>query len=498
MNTPILEQWQRTALRRKEFAFIKTLEKKPEARVYLVGGFVRDLLLKRESKDIDFVVTGVPKTKLEELLKKHGRVNFVGRSFGVYKFSPKGTKGEDAFDIALPRIDLPKGKTGAYRDVRVVSRPDLAIEEDLKRRDYTVNALAWSLTEKKLVDLGQGLADLKAKRLRTVGKPDERFQEDYSRILRGLRFAAQLQFSFDPRTWRAMRSLVTHLNDTKKGQDVVPREVIAKELLKTFYANPSLALELYDTSGALDVLIPEAKRMKKCPQPKPYHMEGDVWQHTKLALKRLSEPMYRRHFPERPDAELILAVFLHDIAKPYTLKTPKKDGVDRVRFDGHDFEGGKLAKAIAERLKLSSMPAGPLHVRAEHLEWLVAHHLLLLHDAARQMKLTTIERYFITHPLAQKLQQLILADSLATIPKSGRPYMKHLRILWAILKKIQQHGTKPPPALLNGDEIMRILKIESGPNVGLVSRRLREAQLTKAVKTKRQAVTYIKKEYASI
>ncbi len=497
MDTKALQRWQRANSRKREFVFLRALAKHPKARVYLVGGFVRDLLLKRESKDIDFVVTGVPQTQLVKILEKHGRVNFVGRTFGVFKFVPKGSSGEDAFDIALPRLDLPKNKSGAYRDVRVVSRANLPIEEDLKRRDYTVNALAWSLTERRLIDLGQGLTDLKARRLRTVGKPEERFREDYSRILRGLRFAAELNFVFEPKTWRAMKSLVRHLNDVKDGHDVVPREVIAKEFLKTFYADPSLAFELYDTSGAFSALMPEVNKMKKCPQPKPYHMEGDVWAHTRLALSRLNERAFQKYFPERPDAELILAVLFHDLGKPYTLKTPKKDGVDRVRFDGHDVVGGKMAKNIVERLKLSSMPAeSPLHVKAEHLDWLIAHHLLLLHDAAKQMKLTTIERYFVTSPLAQKLQQLILADSLATIPRSGRPYMKHLTSLWAILKKIRQHGTKPPLALLDGHDLMRILNIDSGPEIGLLSRRLREAQLMKLVKTKKQAEAFIKKEYA--
>src|SRR3989338_6290983 len=264
-------RWQSKAIRGSFLVFARTLMRKhPQGQLYLVGGFVRDLLLGRVSKDIDFVVAGVPRAKLVAHLKKYGHVNFVGRTFGVFKFVPKGQHGNDAIDIALPRLDLPKGRTGAYRDVKVISRSSVPIEDDLRRRDFTVNALAWNIFEKRMIDLGLGLKDLKARKLRTVGKPEDRFREDFSRMLRGLRFAAELDFSIEPRTWRALKSLVSHLNDVRSGVYVVPREGLAKEMMRTFYANPGKALELYDKSGALNVLVPEMMPMKTCPQPNPY------------------------------------------------------------------------------------------------------------------------------------------------------------------------------------------------------------------------------------
>lgn len=496
MHTKVIEQWVKRARLKKEFAFLKALEKKSGVQVYLVGGFVRDLLLGRPSKDIDFVVAGISQKKLMSVLQKYGSVSFVGKTFGVFKFVPKDKHGDEAFDIALPRLDVFQGNSGAYRDVKVKAAANIPIEEDLQRRDYTVNALAWNLIKGGLVDLGQGVGDLKAKRLRTVGDPAKRFQEDYSRLLRGLRFAAELNFSFEPKTWRVLKNRVRHLNDKKEKEYIVPREVVARELLKTFYADPVLALRLYDTSGALSVLIPELYRMKKCPQPKPFHMEGDVWQHTELALARFGTLLYRKHFSERPDAEIIMAALFHDIGKPYTLKTPQKHGVDRVRFDGHDVVGARLVREIGERLKFSSQPAGtPLHVNIDNLAWLIHYHLLLLHDRAREMKLTTIEKYFVRHPAALKLQQLIMVDSLATIPKSGRPYMKHLQTLWTTLKKMNVHGTKAPKALLSGDEILK-LGVPEGPTVGLLLRRLREEQLMKKIRTKMAAKQFIKKAYA--
>ena len=496
-NVSAIRRWQKRAWKSPTLSFARALVKKyPQGRLYLVGGFVRDLLLGRGCKDIDFVVTGVPRAKLVAHLKKYGRVNFVGRTFGVFKFVPKGQHGNDAIDIALPRLDLPKGRTGAYRDVKVISRSSVTIEDDLRRRDFTVNALAWNIFEKRMIDLGLGLKDLKARKLRTVGKPEDRFREDFSRMLRGLRFAAELNFSIEPKTWQALKFLVKHLNDVRDGLNIVPREVLAKELLKTFYADPVKALELYDKSGALNVLVPEMMPMKTCPQPKPYHMEGTVWRHTVLALEVLKSKRFKTYFTERPDAELIMAVLWHDLGKPYTLKTPKEHGVDRIRFDGHDSVGARMAKEIAERLKLASPPMeSHYHVNPDHLEWLIGHHLLLLHDRAREMKLTTIEKYFVRHPLAAKLQELILIDSLATIPKGGRPALNHLRTLWRTLKRMGERNHHLPPALLNGDELMSVLNIPSGPMVGLLLRRLREQQLLGLVKTKRQAINFVLREH---
>lgn len=496
-NVSAIVRWQNKAMKGPYLAFARALMKKhPQGRLYLVGGFVRDLLLGRPCKDIDFVVTGVPRVKLVAHLKKNGRVNFVGRTFGVFKFVPKGQHGNDAIDIALPRLDLPKGRSGAYRDVKVISRSSVPIEDDLRRRDFTVNALAWNILEKRMIDLGSGFKDLRACELRAVGKPEDRFREDFSRMLRGLRFAAELNFSIEPKTWQALKTLVRHLNDIRHGIYVVPREVLAKEMLRAFYADPVKALELYDRSGALKILALEMEAMKTCPQPKPYHMEGTVWRHTVLALRTLQSRRFRSFFPERPDAELVMATLWHDLGKPPTLKTPKEHGVDRIRFDGHDVVGGKMAKEIAERLKLASPPVDShYHVNPEHLDWLISHHLLLLHDRAREMKLTTIEKYFVRHPLAVKLQQLILVDSLATIPKSGRPVLKHLTTLWKILKRMGGTERRLPPPLLDGNDLMSVLDIPSGPVVGLLLRRLREQQLLGLVKNKKQAVQFVKKDY---
>lgn len=497
MNLRPLLNWQRKAGKDRRLSFIRSMARHHHrARVYLVGGVVRDLLLHRAIKDLDFVITGMPKATLASFLKQYGVVNFVGKNFGVFKVTPRGWPSGEAIDVALPRLDLPAGRSGAYRDVAVISRATVPIEDDLKRRDFTVNAMAWNLADRRLIDPYNGSHDLAARRLKAVGDPATRFKEDFSRMLRGLRFAVELNFKIEAKTWRVLRQLIGHLNDTRSGVPVVPREVVARELLKAFYADPVEALALYERSGALTALVPELDATKRCPQPKPYHTEGTVWRHIKLALQALDSPRFRRRHPTRPKAELIMAVLLHDIGKPVCLKTPRQHGVDRIRFDGHDVAGGRLAREIAERLKLASPPADSyLHVDPEHLEWLIGHHLLLLHDAARHMKLTTIEKYFVRNPLGEHLKALILADSLASIPATGRPVLNHIVTLERTLARMSKHHRKLPASFLNGNEIMTTLGITAGPRVGLLLRLLREQQLLGTVQTKVQAILFMKREY---
>lgn len=494
MNKPeqALINWQRKTIRGKTFGFVKAISKDyPRAGVYVVGGIVRDLLLGVPSKDYDFVVTNVGHSALLKFLKKHGKVSLVGKNFGVFKFTPKGTK--DIIDIALPRYDKHTKTSGAYRDVKVVSKASVPIEEDLLRRDYTINALAWDVIDHDLIDVSGGLKDLQAKRLRTVGKPEQRFSEDYSRMLRGLRFSATLDFKFEANTWKVLRQKIKQINKKKLGDYIVPREVVAAEFLKSLFKAPIETIRLYDKSDAFSVLMPEVLEMKKCPQPKAFHTEGDVWKHSLLTVGALFSKRLQKMYPDELDVELIFAAFVHDIGKPATLRTPRKHKVNRVRFDGHDAVGAKIATTMIERLKLSSQSSDSLyHVDADNVAWLIKHHLLLLNDNVNKMKATTIEKYFVAHPMSVKLKQLMLADTLASIPASGRPVVSHLKKLEKVISKLPVSNGKLSKPLLTGNEVMKSLKIPAGPKVGKVLSKLREAQLTGKVRNKSEARKLIK------
>ncbi|MDO8598911.1 MAG: hypothetical protein Q7S02_02285, partial [bacterium] len=378
-------------------SFLRALaDELPESEAYLVGGIVRDAQLGRDAKDFDFVIRGVPADALRTFLESRGRVDLVGRNFGVLKFVPHGwPEHAEAIDIALPRTEHAEG-TGGYRDFDVQADHALPIEDDLSRRDFTINAMAWDIQNRRLVDPFGGRADLEARTIRAVRDPRERFGEDRSRMLRCLRFAAQLGFDIDPETMAAIRELMPHINEQRPAtktheqttllrdvEFITPREIIAREFIKSFVADPVRSMDFWDDAGAIAELMPEALAMKGCAQPEQYHSEGDVWVHTRLALSKLDSPEYRAEFgDDKPSALVTLGVFFHDFGKPPTQRTPERDHTDRIRFDGHDEVGGEMVRAIARRLAFASpFPKGhPLHVNPEDLGLVVDHHLLLLND----------------------------------------------------------------------------------------------------------------------
>ncbi|MFA6588338.1 MAG: hypothetical protein WCT08_04680 [Patescibacteria group bacterium] len=171
--------------------------------VFLVGGAVRDILLKRKVKDWDLVVRKVPLGQLKALLSKVGKVNVKGEKWGVLTIEI----GRQLIDVALPRQEKSKG-TGKYFDFDIKAKPNLPIKTDLKRRDFTINALAWDFKKAKLVDPFGGVEALHKKIIATVGNPNVRFIEDHSRILRALRLATKLNFQIEPKTWVAMVKII--------------------------------------------------------------------------------------------------------------------------------------------------------------------------------------------------------------------------------------------------------------------------------------------------
>jgi len=506
-----------------DFKFVRELLKEfPKSDVYLVGGAVRDAVMGRATKDYDFVVTKVPAVKLAAFLKKHGEVNLVGKNFGVYKFVPienpsagsrrrspresgatllsQGLQSGDPknpLDIALPRRDFAFG-TGGYRDFDVQSDASLPIEADLARRDFTWNAMAWSARKKILIDPWNGLVDLKSKIVRTVGGPAERFKEDYTRILRAIRFALVFGFKIEKETLAAVKRLVSHLNDERvidaKHERVTPYEMVSEEFLKALAADPVKTMGVYRELGALKVLMPELLEMSGCGQPREYHAEGDVWAHTMLALKNLAAAAFVKKFGP-PSAELILAVLFHDIGKPPARKKIIKDGEERVVFYEHDEYGARLWRQVAERMKFSAVP--DFSVSTERVEWLIRSHLLTWNNNPYQMRETTLEKYFFNPKyFGDDLLALSFADARATFPDGRNPDLKNLnRFVKKInsMKKMAKGKKVLPPPILDGNSIMKILGLKPGPKVGEIILLLREEQLTGRVKDKKEAEGFLKK-----
>lgn len=496
---------------RKDLAFVDHLYQGfPKVKVYLVGGAIRDFLLKEEMTDLDFVVEGIGREELVKFLEREGDIKEVeSRAFGVFIFKPK--KGQSNFDIALPRSDKWTGE--GYKDLEVDTR--VTIKEDLSRRDFTINSLALELKSFDLIDLFQGQEDLKRGLVKAVGKPEERFQEDPSRILRGIRIACQLGFEIDKKTLSAMKEkakeIVEKLPDGRKR---VAEELIAEEFLKSFDASTLRTIKLYNQTSVLKLLLPELEACKGVKQPKEFHSEGDVFEHNLLCLKKLEEiredpkKIENKEFRDSEmldqdfSIELKLALLFHDIGKPATFTPPSKEK-PRISFNEHDDLGAEMTKKIIKRLKLTVFPKeSRLHVDREQVVWLVKKHMVLVGAEPKEMRLSTLEKYFFNPDnRGKKLITLSYCDISATLPSSGKP---DYELLEKFLKQIEevkeqvkakQEEEKLPPPLLDGHEIMKILKLKSGPKIGKIKDELRDRELAGELKSKAEAKEWLLAEH---
>ena len=500
----------------------------PELEIYLVGGMVRDTILDNPTpKDYDFIARGVSPDELIEKLSKLGKCNLKGRNFGVIKFRPTDCtfEGEDQFiDIAFPRKDE-SSETGGYKDFKAQVDPNLTIKDDLTRRDYTINALAWDVKNKKLIDEFDGLTDLKAGRISAVGNPEKRFKEDYSRMLRGLRFACKLDFQIDRETWQALTKLMPHINDERelkktqvlerklalattdeeKGilekqlqkqidkdpeetmmERVVPFEIIRTELLKALKDNPSLALELFDKSGVFEQLMPEVLEMKGCEQPPQFHSEGDVWRHTQLMLQKIHSPEFQQQFPDAEiTGEFVLGVLLHDIGKPSTQEIDKSTTPASIHFYGHEEEGTAIAQSISKRLLLPSETT-------DRLAFMTKNHMFGMDKKGIDViGANKFARRFIDSPFSQNLLMLFYLDSLCSIKPDGSSPMQNFEDTVRRIEEIKGIRANQTEKIVDGGQVIKILETKTGPFIGCMILLLSELKDRGIINSSEQAEKFL-------
>lgn len=442
-NLKKLIAWQKKALVAPEFGFIKKIIKEfPAARIYLVGGAVRDILLERPTKDFDFVIGKVEAKAIEKILSSLGEVNLVGKSFGVFKFVPDGFHiGEnnfEAIDVALPRTEH-AGMSGGYKDFEIQSNKDLPITEDLGRRDFTINALAWDMTEEQLIDEFDGLSDLKDRIIKAIGKPELRFQEDYTRMLRAIRFSCQLDFAIEAHTLLVIN---------KKAEKIltISKERIHDELEKIIMSDRAEAgLRLLQQIGLLKVLIPELESGVGMSQNKAHIY--DIFEHSVRALGVAAEKKYK--------LEIRLAALFHDIGKPLT---KEGEGIDAT-FYNHDQVGAKIAKRVLRRLNFSNDVV-------DYVTHLVRYHMFYyaldtVSDAGVRRLLNRLGQENIDDFIAVRI-----CDRLGMGRPKGKPWK--LIELERRFKEVVLDPITPKMLSVNGNELMEILKIKPGPRVGLI------------------------------
>ena len=421
-------------------------------RAVVVGGWVRDRLLGIPSKDVDLEVFHLPADRLRALLETIGPVNTVGESFTVYKVLD--------VDVALPRKESKVGP--GHRAFAVTGDPELSIAEAARRRDFTVNAIAWDPLTREYLDPFDGRADLLERKVLRAVDP-RTFPEDSLRVLRGIQFAARFELEMDAGT----RALCARI-----PLDDLPAERIWGEIEKLLLQapRPSVGFALGRELSVFDKLFPELTALVGCPQEPEWHPEGDVWIHTLMVI---DQARTRIDDLERPhQIALMLGAVCHDLGKPPT--TAFIDG--RIRSMEHEQAGLDPASRLLDRLNVHSI--GGVDVRREVLG-IVAHHLkpLAFAKAVPRAGDGAFRRLALKVDL-ELLARLALSDCL------GRGGEHDCSGIQWFLERARALGVQhaAPDPIVRGRHLLE-LGVQPGPAMGEILRAIYEKQLDGAVTT---------------
>ncbi len=418
---------------------------------YIVGGAVRDLLLNTPVKDWDFTTNALPE-EIQDLFpeafydNQFGTVGIAGKHLG-------DTENPDVvYEITTYRSE------GVYTDHR---RPDTVewgktIEEDLQRRDFTINAMA--LDDKKVIDPFDGQKDIQAKLVRAVGDPATRFQEDALRMMRAIRIGAQLGFGIEQKTLEAIA----------KNADLIQHiswERIRDEFFKILTSNyPKNGIELLTSTGLLNHILPELLECKGVQQA--HHHVTDVWTHTLNAVAACpsKDPIVR------------LAVLLHDIAKPLTADTSGKN----VTFYNHEVLGARIAKQIGLRLRLSKKDVQKLFI-------LVRWHMFMYDSHVTDAYI----RRFIRRVGVENIPDMIalrIADRLGSGSKPTSWRFEEMK--QRIEGQLKQPFTMNDMAI-DGNDLMKEFKLKPGPQLGKILHELFKIILEEPTKNTKEQLLQI-------
>jgi len=412
---------------------------------YFVGGCVRDLVMGREPEDYDVTTNATP----DQVARLFPDALLVGAQFGVV-IVPRGAA---KVEVATFRSD------GVYTDGRHPREVRYAAtaEEDVQRRDFTINGLLYDPLNSQVLDFVGGQADIRARRLRTIGGPVERFSEDRLRMLRAVRFTARFGFKLDPAALAAIRRLAQEIH-------AVSAERVRDEIVKILTEGAARrGFELLNETGLLAEVLPEVKRMQGVEQPPEFHPEGDVWIHTLMMLEGL------RH----PTPTLALGVLLHDVGKPATFTIR-----ERIRFDNHMEVGARMAEDICHRLRLSTK-------ETERVVELVRHHLRF--KDFPHMRRSTQLRFLRMEGFAEHLE-LHRLDCLAS-----HGDLTNYELARRMLEETPREEVKPVP-LLRGDDLIRA-GYTPGPAFKLILQAVEDAQLEGSIHSSPEALRLVEERF---
>lgn len=412
--------------------------------VFVVGGAVRDLWLGHEPKDFDLVTNATPEQIIA--LKEFDRSFYkdTAQAYGVTRVRVAHNGRTDELEIATFRKDVE-----AHRGRKETKVEFAGIEDDVLRRDFTINALALDMGSSFVIDFVGGIEDLERGIIRFIGDPLERIKEDPLRLMRAIRFKNFLGFSYHPDTALAIHEAVRQGYVEKIAVDRLRGE------LTRLFVHPTRqpALIELDEFGILERVLPEVAAGKGVEQPERYHEEGDVWQHQLLIFDSL---------PSHPSARLAWAALLHDIGKGPTRMVPQGED-DHARFNRHYAVGAEMATTIMRRLNFSRKDTNDVH-------WMIYNHMGI--DDIPSMK-PSHRHKLLGHPAFEDLLELHRADAAASWrpeqPRNVKPEFKEIERMW------HEYLSAPPktrqPSLkrdlgIDGTWILRHFKDELGDNPG--------------------------------
>jgi poly(A) polymerase len=442
--------------------------------VALVGGSVRDALLGRLGNDLDFTTDARPEDVLKIVRPWADAVWEVGIAFGTVGVQKNALVGGAVRPF---QIEITTYRSEAYD--RTSRKPEVSygdsIEEDLVRRDFTVNAMAVALPEKEFIDPHGGLEDLTARVLRTPGTPEDSFSDDPLRMMRAARFAAQLDFEVAPEVVAAMKDMAGRL-------EIVSAERVRDELNKLILsAHPRKGLSLLVDTGLADHVLPELPALRL--ESDEHHRHKDVYDHTLIVLEQamaLEE--------DGPDLTLRLAALLHDIGKPRTRRF-EKDG--RVSFHHHEVVGAKMTKKRMTALKYSNE-------LVKDVSRLVELHLRFHGYGTGEWTDSAVRRYVRdAGPLLDRLHKLTRSDCTTRNKRKALALSRAYDGLEERIADLQEReeldAIRPD---LDGNQIMEILGIRPGREVGKAYKHMLELRLENGPMGHDAAVAALKEWWA--
>jgi tRNA nucleotidyltransferase (CCA-adding enzyme) len=482
-GSPTLDLTQTTAPVAADLVLVRDLAytmRERGSRALIVGGFTRDAILATrqhqsiDAKDIDVEVYGLEFDTLAALLQPRGRVDLVGKSFGIAKLTNPATG--SILDFSVPRLDSKVDK--GHKGFQVTAAPDLSTREAARRRDLTINAIAVDPLTGEVIDPFGGLDDLDRKTLRATDP--QLFADDPLRVLRVMQFAGRFGFAVEPKTVELCRTI-----DLAE----LPRERIGAEWIKllTKSAKPSIGLRVARELTVLDQLHPELAVLNQIPQEPEWHPEGDVWEHSMLATDAAAQIAKTEGLSGDEALIVLFGALCHDLGKATTTEVRMKRGQPRITAHGHEAAGVEPSRSFLTALAMKNDVT-------EAILPIVRDHLFHVHNPEPTDK--AIQRF------AQRLRPatIRLWDLVSRCDSNGRgePFVERTAS-YALLERSRQLDVadQPAPPIVLGRHLIAALGLQPGPGFKPILDELYDAQLGGHFRTPAEGIAYYRQTHTN-